>query len=244
MSEEHPHSGTAGPKPPSSEQGVEEDMNRVRELILGPDALRQRLQAAEVDRLRGILFGAQIEEYERRFTDMKREIGRIASEFDEARERLNTLEKTVLRRMDTLELEVRKLTDELSHERERQRRQETLVQKLSVQVRQNEETLQEAGNNIRDLHKTQTSSDTSVRSIRADLIDVRDQIEERGQVLRREFRQTEDDLRAELHRFADRLEDQKTDRKALASMLIEVATRLETGNNISGLLEGLKQSKE
>jgi hypothetical protein len=51
----------------STEPEIPEELERVREIILGPDPLRQRLRHAEVDRLREILFGAQIEEYERRF---------------------------------------------------------------------------------------------------------------------------------------------------------------------------------
>ncbi len=46
-------------------------------------------------------------------------------------------------------------------------------------------------------------------------------------------------MRNELRRVATRLSDQKTDRKALATMLMEVATRLETGSSVTGLLEDL-----
>ncbi|MGB9754902.1 hypothetical protein [Roseiflexus castenholzii] len=73
---------------------------------------------------------------------------------------------------------------------------------------------------------------------------MRDQIEQRAQALRREIRHTEDEVRAELRRIADRLEYQKTDRKALASMLIELAARLETGGTVTDLLEGLNTSKD
>lgn len=71
-----------------ADQEVQEDLERVRQIILGPDPLRQRLQQAEVDRLREILFGAQIEEYERRFADLRREVQRIGNDLLETRERL------------------------------------------------------------------------------------------------------------------------------------------------------------
>ena len=51
-------------------------------------------------------------------------------------------------------------------------------------------------------------------------------------------------LKDDLRRLTDRLENQKTDRRALASMLIELATRLETGNTVTGLLEGFAGTKE
>ena len=59
-----------------------------------------------------------------------------------------------------------------------------------------------------------------------------------------EVRQAEDGLTTELRRVADRLDDQKTDRKALAAMLMEMATRLETGSSVAGLLEGLTTPAE
>ncbi len=226
------------------EQDTQEDLERVREIILGPDPLRQRLRRAEVDRLRDILFGAQIEEYERRFTDLRREIERLGADQSQMRDRLIELEKTTARRIEGLELDTRKLMDDLRRETDRQRSREALMQQIATQVRQHEDQLKASNESLLDMRKSHTSHETELRSTRAGIIDARDQIEQRAQALRRELRQTEDTLRAELRRVADRLEFQKTDRKALASMLIEIATRLETGNTVAGLLEGLAAPKE
>jgi chromosome segregation ATPase len=223
---------------------TQEDLERVRQIILGPDPLRQRLQQAEVDRLREILFGAQIEEYQKQFSDIRREIERMSNDFGETRERLLELQKTMGRRVETLELDLRKLNDDLRRESERQRRQEALMQQIATQARQHEETLKALSDTIGDMRKTQITTEAEVRSAKTGIIDTRDQIEQRAQSLRREMRQTEDELRAELRRVADRLDYQKTDRKALASMLIEIAARLETGNSITGLLEGLNPPKD
>ncbi|MDW8147617.1 MAG: hypothetical protein RMJ48_15175 [Roseiflexaceae bacterium] len=222
----------------------EEELERVRQIILGPDPLRQRLRQAEVDRLREILFGAQIEEYERRFTDLRREVQRIGADLLDMRERLIDLEKTITRRIETLELDTRKLTDDLRRESDRQRSREALMQQIATQVRQHDDQLKVSGETILELRKTQTLHESELRSIRAGIIDVRDQIEQRVQALRREIRHTEDELRTELRRIADRLEYQKTDRKALASMLIELAARLETGGTVTDMLEGLNPSKD
>lgn len=227
-----------------SDQEVQEDLERVRQIILGPDPLRQRLRQAEVDRLREILFGAQIEEYERRFTDLHREVQRISADLDETRERLTDLEKTMARRMEMLELDTRKLVDDFRRESDRQRNRDTLMQQIATQVRQHEDQLKASGETVLDVRKVQTAHESELRSLRAGMIDVRDQIEQRAQALCREIRRTEDDVRAELRRVADRLEYQKTDRKALASMLIELAARLETGGTVTDLLEGLNASKD
>jgi chromosome segregation ATPase len=227
-----------------TESDVPEELDRVREIILGPDPLRQRLRHAEVDRLREILFGAQIEEYERRFADLRREVQRIASDVDDIRERLADLEKTMARRLETLELDTRKLADDLRRESDRQRSRETLLQQIATQVRQHDDSIKMTGETLSDLRKSYASHEAELRSVRAGMIDVRDQIEQRVQATRREIRHTEDELRAELRRIAERLDYQKTDRKALASMLIELAARLETGSTVTDMLEGLHAVKE
>lgn len=244
MSEENGVYNTPHAVTPLDEQEEQKELDRVREIILGPDPLRQRLRRAEVDRLRDILFGAQMEEYDRRFTDMRREIDRMSADLTEARERLAELEKSSARRIEMLELDVRKLTDDLRRETDRQRSRETVIQQLATQVRQHEDAIKSTSDTMLDMRKSHAAHEVELRSAKAGTIDARDQIEQRSQTLRREMRQSEDVLRAELRRVADRLESQKTDRKALASMLIEVATRLETGNSVTGLLEGLTAPKE
>lgn len=52
----------------------------MRKIILGPDLARQRIKGAEVDRLRQVVFGEQMEGYERRFADVRREMERILSD--------------------------------------------------------------------------------------------------------------------------------------------------------------------
>lgn len=244
MSDENGVYNTSHSVAPLDEPEEQKELDRVREIILGPDPLRQRLRRAEVDRLRDILFGAQIEEYDRRFTDMRREIDRMAADLTEARERLAELEKSSARRIEMLELDVRKLTDDLRRETDRQRSRETVIQQLATQVRQHEDAIKTTSDTMIDMRKSHAAHEAELRSAKAGTIDARDQIEQRAQTLRREMRQSEDVLRTELRRVADRLESQKTDRKALASMLIEVATRLETGNSVTGLLEGLTAPKE
>ncbi|NTW02779.1 MAG: hypothetical protein HGA19_16110 [Oscillochloris sp.] len=228
----------------NSDDTRQEDLDRVREIILGPDQTRTRLQRAETDRLRDILFGAQIEEYERRFADMRREQERTSSDLRQVQDRVVEFEKNLTRRFETLELEVRRFADELRREQDRQRSRDTLFQQLAAQMRQHEDTLVGTGASILDLKRSQSTHDADIRAEKAELIDIRDQIEQRTQSLRREIRSSEDVLRADLRRIADRLEDQKTDRRALASMLIELATRLETGNTVTDLLENLSGLKE
>ncbi|MBX0329622.1 hypothetical protein K2Z83_18285 [Oscillochloris sp. ZM17-4] len=241
------HTTTQLPAPDSDSGQPEErqeDLDRVREIILGPDQGRSRIKEAEADRLRSILFGAQIEDYERRFTDMRRDLDRAGGDLRQAQERIAELEKHTARRFETIELELRRLADEQRREQDRQRSRDAQIQQIATQVRQHEELIAGAGESLGDLKRSHASHDAAIRAGKAELIDARDQIEQRSQSLRREIRGTEDALRAELRRIADRLENQKTDRRALASMLLEIATRLETGSSVTGLLNGLSGAKE
>jgi len=232
------------PDPEDGDDSRQEDMERVREIILGSDQSRNRLKRAETDRLRDILFGAQIEDYERRLTDMRRDLDRASSDLRQLQERAAEFEKSVARRLDAIELEHRRVADEMRREQERQRSRDAQFQQLAAQVRQHEELIMGTGESVIDMKKTQAAHEADIRAGKAGQIDTRDQIEQRTQSLRREIRQSEDTLRAELRRLTDRLENQKTDRRALASMLIELATRLETGNTVTGLLEGFAGAKE
>lgn len=233
------------PAPVSApEPGPSEDIETVRELILGPDPLRQRMRRAEVDRLREILVGPQIEDYERRLSDLRRTSDTTLADLRQSQDRVNDLEKSLLRQLEQLSQENRRLNDELRREQERARQRDALLQQLATSLRQLEATNAATGEHQTELRRAFDQQNAEVRTLKAGVNDVRDQQERKTQAVRTEIRQSEEVLRAEMRRLTDRLHDQKTDRKALASMLLEVATRLETGNTVTGLLEGLNASKE
>lgn len=69
-----------------------------------------------------------------------------------------------------------------------------------------------------------------------------DQGQEQGkklQDLRREMRQANDDLRAEVRETAQNLINDKVDRVALGELFIELGTRLKTGGSVADLLKEL-----
>lgn len=219
-----------------------EELERVRQIILGSSTRQPR--QAEVDRLRDIIFGPQMEEYARAFSDIRRQIEHLNDDVRQLQDRLGEVEKAMLRRFDALDVETRRLNDELRREIERSRAREALLQQVSAQVRQHEAALNGLGDGMSELRRVQNHHDLEIRTSRAGLAETRDLLEQRVQALRRELRSAEDALRTELRRIADRLDNQKTDRKALASMLIEIATRLETGSTVAGLLDGLTSAKD
>ncbi len=225
-------------------QGAEDELNRVRELIVGPDILQQRLRGAEADRIREIIFGGQMQEYERRFTDLQREMERVLTDLRQVQDGISDFEKGQTKRIETLERETRQTDDELRREVDRLGAQEAMMQQLLTQVRQQEILAQTSQENTSELRKAVGQQEQSIRALRTTVNENRDQRERKLDIVKREVRQAEDGLLTELRRVTDRLDNQKTDRKALAGMLMEIATRLETGSSVTGLLEGLSNSSQ
>ncbi len=232
-------SPTPPPIPNSDEAPPDGELARVREIILGPDQAQQRLRGAEVDRLRQVIFGAQMEEYDRRFADFRRDMDRMLTDLRLVQDSVSDFEKTITKRLEALERDIRRSNDELRREMERLSSREASLQQLMTRTQQQELFGQGLTERINELHNKEAQFDREITSLRNAFSENREQEARKLDTLKREVRQAEDSLRAELRRVTDRLSDQKTDRKALAAMLMEVATRLETGSSVTGLLEGL-----
>ncbi len=226
-------------QPLPQEQASQEELGRVRKILLGPDIVQQQLRGAEADRVREIIFGGQMQEYERRFADLQRDMNRVLANLRQVQDNFNEFEKAQIKRIEALERETRQTDDELRREVDRLRAQESILQQLLTQVRQQEMLGQSVQENSSELRKAVGQQERGLRSLGTTVNEHRDQRDRKLDDLKREIHQAENDLMAELRRVTDRLNDQKTDRKALASMLMEIATRLETGGNVAGLLGGL-----
>jgi len=229
---------------PEQESKRQQELARVREIIMGPERATVRARKAEIDRLRDAILGTQMEEYERRFTDLQRDVERLFSDFRQVQDSISEFEKSQTKRIEALERDTRRTDDELSREVDRLRTQSPAVQQLLTQTRQQQMTTQGLTDETNELRKTVAQQDQDLRSLRVTVNQYRDQHERSLDTIKREVRQAEDQLRAEVRRVADRLDDQKTDPKALAAMLMEMATRLETGSTVPGLLGELTAPAE
>lgn len=234
-------------RPPSPPRDVnprtQDELERVREIILGQD-VSERLGKAEADRLREILFGTHMQAYDRHFADLRRETDRVIADLRLAQDHAQDFERTQVSRLELLERETQQTLDELRREVVKLRAQEALIQQLLTQLRQQELFTQNTAHHADELDKGQAQHERDLRALKITVNEHRDHHERKWDALRREMRQGLDDLRVELRRLVDRLDDQKTDRKALAAMLIEIASRLETGSNVTGLLKELTPSQE
>ncbi len=231
---------TVQQQPPPSQRELE----RVREIILGPERARPLLQGAEVDRLRQVLFGAQMEEYERRFSDLQREMERVLTDLRLVQDSVSDFEKSLTKRVETIEMEMRRSNDELRRELNRMQTLGTRLQQLAARVQRQELFGQELVDRIQELRDLVNQHERDLSNFKVSVTEQYNRVDHQLAAIKHEMRQAEDTLRAELRRLTDRLDDQKTDRKALAAMLMEVATRLETGSSVTGLLEGLSAASE
>lgn len=59
------------------------------------------------------------------------------------------------------------------------------------------------------------------------------------QALRRDMRQSDDDLRGELRQTSQKLTTDKVDRMALGELFVELGTHLKMGGSLADLLKGL-----
>lgn len=169
-----------------------------------PMALATVPPAGNVDKIREIIFGGQMKEYDTRFSRLEESL----------RASLADLRESTRKRLDSLEASIRKELDSLAEQdkREREDRFEAM-KKLSLEVKDNSETL------LRKLGDSDTRHSDNERAIRNDLAAQSSQLSE-------EIHRQAQELTATLERRFRELNAGKTDRIALAGMLNEVALRL------------------
>jgi DNA repair exonuclease SbcCD ATPase subunit len=157
-----------------------------------------------LEKVRDILFGAQMRDQEKRFARVDE---RIAKETGDLREEIR-------RRLDSLEAYVKKE-----------------VQSLLERIRNEHEEREEADKELSQAHK-ETSKATDKRLGQLDdrlataQRDLRQELLDQSKTLRDEVRQSEGSVTAALERSAGELRSEKLDRAALADLLNEMAVRL------------------
>ncbi len=160
--------------------------------------------AENVEKIREILFGSNIREYERRFSQIESRVSRDLNELkEEMRRRLAALETSVSHDAETLNARI---------EKERQERGDS-NQKLTREVADLANNLEKKAREIED------------RSVRVER-EIREQIQAARNSAGDELRAQITELGASIDRRAAELREQKVDRAALASLLNELAMRL------------------
>jgi hypothetical protein len=160
--------------------------------------------AGNLARVRDILFGAQIRDYDKRFTRVEE---RLIKEIGE-------LQQDNKKRLESLELY---LKEEV----------ESLVDRLKGEQQEREKGLQEMGKELKEMASAfekrvgqlNEQLDKGERSLRQHILD-------QANNLRDEMKQNQGELREALDKEAQELRDVKVDRAALGDLFMEVSMRL------------------
>ncbi len=188
-------------KPPSVELGQERIPNGAA-AAPRPSAIVE--QGGNVDKIRDILFGTQMREYDSRFARLEEDLRKEATE----------LRESTRKRIDTLESYFRKELESLAARLKTERDERLASGKdLGSEIKRTAESLTNA------IRETQEGAAEADRELRA-------QVLEQSKTLMDEIRTNQTSVMAVLERRFQELRNSKTDRAALAELLTEVALRL------------------
>jgi DNA anti-recombination protein RmuC len=163
---------------------------------------------ASIDKVRDILFGVQMREYDKRFARLEERLVKETTDLkDDVRKRMAALEQFVKQEVDAL------------------------GERLSAEHGERVDEARDLGQQLREASrafekKTAAMDDQSARAQR----DLRQQLLEQHQRLTEEIQQRHHEVLEALSRDAAELRDEKADRAALASLFTEMALRL--GNQL------------
>jgi hypothetical protein len=162
-------------------------------------------EGANVDKIRDILFGSQMRDYDKRFGRLEERLAKAA----------DALRDDLKKRFDSLESFV-------------QQEVESLHQRLKTEKAERVETLKDLTRETRDsaksLENRLSQVDEHLTSAQGDL---RARILDQSKTLLNEIHKAHSDMESSLEREAESLRNEKTDRAALADLLTEMALRLK-----------------
>jgi chromosome segregation ATPase len=183
--------------------------------------LSEERSVAEVERIREIIFGSQMRDYDRQFATVVDQLGQLNKDLEALRAAL-----------DQQGADQDERTRELQEET-RQRRSE-LNQELSGRIGQLEAKITQVQDEARR-SRDELHNEMSSRLERQDT-------EQKSQLrkLAAELRQQNQDLRNDLTAALNALEDKKTSRSDLGDLLEEMGMRLKGQGEIAELLEQLE----
>ncbi len=170
------------------------------------------LAGGNLDKIREILFGTQLRNYEKRLARVEERLVKESTELkDEIRRRFDSLESYIKR-------EVESLSDSLKLE---QRERGEVVQDLSRELK----------DNTKILEKKFVQLDDQAIKIQRDLSQ---QILDKSKFLADDIQRKYEELLATLEQEVQELRSDKTDRATLASFFTEAAMRLNNEFKIPG----------
>lgn len=196
------------------------------------------LQEESVDRIRDIIFGPKMRDYEQRFEALVRDLVRLQGEVDRLGEQLEARDAAQAKQLQAARQEGRQADAELRGElkAEATRLAGQLTEQQAAQGNAVQAVRQELGQVNESLQAALKAEAAQLGSALED--------QDRGhkdalQAMRQELRAADADLRDELRAVMQRLTDDKTDRSTLGELFIELGSHIKGGGSLSDLLQGL-----
>jgi hypothetical protein len=160
--------------------------------------------AANLDKVRDLIFGGQMRDYDRRFVAIEERILKETSDLrEDVKKRLSAIEGLISREIDALNERLRAEQEDRS----------TAAKDLARQLDDTARTFEK---------KTSQLDDQMARGLR----DLRQQLHDQHRQLSDDLKQQADQILERLAREAQQLHSDKTDRASLAALLTEMAMRL------------------
>ena len=176
----------------------QENTNHAAVEVAGPDS------GASVDKIRDILFGSQIKNYEARFARLEENLVRETVE----------LKDTMRRRFESLEGFFKSETEALAARLKAEREERTnAFRSLEQELKGIHDAL---GRKIHELDASTAEADSGLRK----------ELMSESRKLLEEISQRHDSLRSLLERRVGELRHQKTDRALLSALLAEIAAQI------------------
>ncbi len=198
-------------------------------------------QSDSVDRIRDIIFGPAMRDYDQRFEGVLRDLSRLQAEVDRLNELLTAKDAAQTKSLQGLRQELRQADSELRADarNELARLGTQLTEQNSSQIAQLQglrDELHKADGDLRD------ELVTGAERLNAQLAEEATTRSTDLQNLRQELRKADLDLRDEVRQIAQRLTDTKTDRGMLGDLFVELGNRVKTGSGLAELLKGLEET--
>jgi hypothetical protein len=178
--------------------GEQKDTNHMAVEVAGPDS------GASVEKIRDILFGSQIKNYEARFARLEESLVRETVE----------LKETMRRRFESLEGFFKSETEALAAHLKGEREERTnAFQSLDHDLKAMQDSLS------RKIHELVAATAEADSGLRKELMS-------ESRKLLEEISERHDSLRSLLERRVSELRHQKTDRALLSALLAEIAAQI------------------
>ena len=184
----------------------------VRKMDKAPATELDLAGGASLEKVRDILFGVQMRDYDKRFLRLEERLAKDITDLkDDIKKRLAALEGYLKKEVESLE--------------------ERIKTEQESRAEQMKEVSREIKDNAKAFEKKTSSLDDQLAKTQKDL---RQQILDLNKRLTDEIHEKTEEVLAALAKESQELRSEKTDRTALASLLTEVAMRLSNEFKLPG----------